>query len=140
MYETIILAAAKAANVSGPLLLAICMHESGLSNINVPLDGGSTSYGLCQLKENTASLFGFDNESENLNNPKTNAKYAALYLKYQLNRYDGSWVMATAAYNSGTYNPSNRALGCPRNLKYLRNVQRKLEKELQPRMHCGVSK
>lgn len=139
-YETIILSAAKAAKVSGQLLLAICLHESHLKNIEVPHDGGSPTYGICQVKLDTAKFLGYTGDGQGLMVPETNAKYAALYLKYQKERYDYDWCKATAAYNAGTYNESKKVPGKPRNLKYVRLVQQNLELDLQKKLSCDTNK
>lgn len=138
VYETIIIAAAKKIGVSAALLLAICTHESGLNNIVVPHDGGSPSYGICQVKLGTAQMFGFKGTAQDLMKPAINAKWAAQYLKYQKQRYNGKWLQATAAYNSGTYNESKKIPGCPRNLAYIRHVQKKLDKHLQSMLSCDI--
>jgi soluble lytic murein transglycosylase-like protein len=121
-YDIIILAAAKAAKVSGSLLLAICMHETGLKNVTVRQDGGSPTYGLCQVKYETAQGLGYDGMPDGLLIPETNAKYAALYLKKQLIRYDYDQNKAVAAYNAGRYNESTKYPGYPKNLKYVKKV------------------
>ena|ERR1700688_1207151 len=136
-YTQIILAAAKAAKVSGELLLAICNQETNLTNIVVYHDGSSPSYGICQVKYSTASMLGYKGKPDGLVNSFENAKWAASYLKYQEERYDGDWVKMTASYNSGSYNPSRKVLGCPRNLRYLRAVQKKLPLEFQDKLNCG---
>lgn len=123
-YKTIILLAAKKASVSGSLLLAICTHESGLKNIMVKSDGGSPTYGICQIKQETAKMQGWTGEAKLLMNPRTNAKYAALYLKFQLDRYEGDEIKAVSAYNAGRYNESHISPGNPRNLRYVNNVMR----------------
>ena len=136
---TIILSAAKAAGVSGSLLLAVCSHESGdfKHNYNA-FDVNSPSWGSCQLKYSTALQLGFKGLPHQLMNPRVNAKYAALYLKYQQSRYGNDWIKLVAAYNSGSYNPS-RVEGCPRNLKYLKLVQKKLPLDLRGRLDCGIN-
>lgn len=121
-YDIIVLAAAKAAKVSGSLLLAICMHETGLKNVIVHQDGGSPTFGICQVKAETARMLGYEGKPEGLLNPEINAKYAALYLKKQLIRYDNDHKKAIAAYNAGRYNESIKYPGKPRNLKYLNKV------------------
>lgn len=100
--------AAKTVSVPFELLRAICTIESGLdaSRIN-PNDGLSPSYGLCQIKLATANLVGYRGDSEGLMTPKTNALYAAKYLKKQLKRYSGDWYKATSAYNAGRYKVVN---------------------------------
>lgn len=138
-YSAIILAAAKAAKVSGALLLAICTHESGLTNAYVLHDGGSPSIGVCQIKESTAKMMGFKGQWQDLMNPSVNAKWAAKYLSYQIDRYGDDWCKLVAAYNAGTYSESKKVPGKPRNLKYVLMVQEKLEKELQHRLTCGKS-
>jgi soluble lytic murein transglycosylase-like protein len=135
---TIILTAAKTAHVSGTLLLAICQHESGgfKHNYNAH-DRGSASIGSCQIKKTTAEMVGFRGTAQDLMGPRTNAKYAARYLKYQQNRYGDNWTMIAASYNSGTYHESTLYPGCPRNLKYIRFVQKRLPDELKDRLSCG---
>lgn len=134
----IIFQAASAAKVSGALLLAICTYESGLKNPFVPDDGGSPSHGVCQLKYDTAKLVGYTGTPNGLMDPKTNATYAAKYLRYQMDRYgDRDWHKLSAAYNAGTYNPSDIVPGCPRNLKYVKEVTKHLSKEHHYKMECG---
>lgn len=135
-YATIILMVAKKVSVSGSLLLAICSHESNLKNVMVPHDGGSPTYGICQVKLGTAEMMGYKGDAKGLMDPETNALYAATYLKYQKDRYASDWCMAVAAYNAGTYNESKIVPGKPRNLKYVRKVQTKLEEDLQHRLSC----
>lgn len=144
-YTAIILAAAAKAKVAGVLLLAICSYESsGLNNIITYNDGKSHSYGICQIKLETAEMVGFQGTAENLMNPAVNAKWAAAYLKYQENRPDDpdggygpdDWCKLTAAYNAGRYNESSKYPGYPRNLVYVRRVQKYLATELKDRLSC----
>lgn len=139
-FTAIILAAAKKAGVSGALLLAICTHESGLNNVLVPHDGGSPTYGICQVKYDTAKMIGFTGVAKDLMKPEVNAKWAAAYLKYQKGRYEGDWVKSVAAYNAGTYFESKKVPGCPRNLQYIKFVQKKLDDHLQDRLSCDTVK
>lgn len=139
-FTVIILAAAKKIGVSGSLLLAICTHESGLNNIYLHRDGGSPTFGICQIKYETAKMVGFTGESKELMKAETNAEWAATYLKYQKSRYGGDWVKSTAAYNSGTYFESTKVPGCPKNLQYIKYVQGKLEKSLQDKLSCNIIK
>lgn len=137
-FSTIILAAAKIAKVPGVLLLAICAHESADFSLHYnPNDKGTPSYGVCQVKEDTAKMFGFTGKPELLNNPKMSAKYAARYLKYQIARYgEEDWCKLASAYNAGTYSESKRHPGKPRNFKYIKHVQKKLAEELQIKLSC----
>jgi soluble lytic murein transglycosylase-like protein len=139
-YTTIIALAAKKASVSAALLLAICTHESGLNNILVPHDGGSATYGICQVKYETAKMLGFEGRAKDLMTPEINAKWAAQYLKFQHERYDGDWCKTVAAYNAGKYNESKKVPGKPRNLKYVRYVQRNLAEDLQSKLSCDIVK
>lgn len=136
-YTAIILAAAAKAKVAGALLLAICTYETNLTNVTVYHDGGSPSYGICQVKYDTAKHMGFKGRPEDLVNPAVNAKFAAKYLKYQEERYGAAdWCKLTAAYNAGTFNESKKTPGKPRNLVYVRRVQKKLADEFKPRLSC----
>jgi soluble lytic murein transglycosylase-like protein len=137
-FAAIILSAAKTAKVSGSLLLAICTHESGLTNAMVLHGGNSPTYGVCQVKYETAHMIGFKGKPLDLMDPSTNAKWAAKYVSYQVGRYGSSdWCKLAAAYNAGTYNPSSKVLGCPKNLKYVKAVKSKLKREFHSRMACG---
>jgi len=136
-YTAIILAAAKAAKVSGSLLLAICSYETNLTNVTVYHDGNSPSYGICQIKHETAQTLGFKGKAEDLTNPQINAEYAAKYLKYQIDRYDENLCKAVAAYNAGSFNESKKFPGKPRNLKYVRRVQKNLDDDLKDSLSCS---
>lgn len=134
--ELLILSYAKLFKVSGPLLLAICMHETGLKNVKVPHDGGSPTFGVCQVKYDTAKMLGYTGKAEGLMVPKENVKWAAKYLKYQLDRYDNDHCKSVAAYNAGTYFESKSAPGKPTNLKYVKKVQNKLDEDLKRSLSC----
>lgn len=118
--ESLAKAAAKV-GVPQQLLKAICNAESNLNaKAYVHADGGNNNhaFGMCQVLLKTAEQYGLSNHKCDDNfsykpedrvhancrlfGPYTNALYAAKYLKYQLDRYGGSWVNAIAAYNSGT--------------------------------------
>ena len=134
-YVQTILQAAKLAKVSGLVLLAICTHETGLKNVIVHRDGNTSSYGICMVKAETAAFLKFKGKPEDLLNPKINAKYAALYLKYQQERY-GNYCKSTSAYNSGTYHESAVKPGYPKNLKYVLGVRDKMNKHFQNLIDC----
>jgi soluble lytic murein transglycosylase-like protein len=136
-YTNMILSIAKMVKVPGALLLAICMQETGLNNTYHTNDGNSTSFGVCQIKFQTARNIGYKGSAMGLMVPSTNARWAAEYLKYQIDRYDGDWCMAVAAYNAGSFNNSKVMPGYPRNLKYVRGVQRKLASNLRSMISCG---
>lgn len=91
------------------LLRAICWVESSHNPRAMNHhDGGSASYGLCQIKLATARLLGFQGTPNRLREPQTNIKYAAKYLHKQLVRYKQDWVKATIAYNRGVYKLDRR--------------------------------
>ena len=152
----LILTIAKTVGVPGSLLLAICTHESHLINVAVIHDNGSPSYGLCQIKEDTARSLGYrdiatgplkdtdilpdsmipDGEPQGLMKPEINIRYAARYLKMQIERYGEDWIKLTAAYNAGTYRESSFFQGCPKNMQYIRMVKEKLPIEEQIKLEC----
>lgn len=93
------------------------------------------------VKEATAKMLGFKGSVSELRKPEVNSKYAAAYLAYQQSRYgEDDWTKLASSYNAGSYVESKKAPGCPRNLKYIRLVQRKLETELKDRLNCGREK
>lgn len=134
-----IFATAKAAGVSGSLLLAICQHESGNFKFNYNgHDRGSPSLGVCQLKKMTARTLGFRGTTAHLMEPEINVFWAAKFLHYQQDRYGDNWVKLASSYNSGSYSPSKKVLDCPRNLGYVKKVKKWLPADLQYRLDCGV--
>ncbi len=88
------------------LLKAICFVESRLNPKAInKYDGGSSSYGLCQIKLATSRCVGYRGNVRGLLNPYINASLAGRYLHYQMDRYHGDWVKAISAYNSGSARP-----------------------------------
>ena len=114
--------AADKVGVPHKVLYAICKAESHLNPKALGInDGGNNShaYGLCQIRMPTAKWMGFKGDDNCINGdfsnksnriyrncklfgPYTNAYWAAKYIKYQLDRYDNSWINAIAAYNAGS--------------------------------------
>lgn len=139
-YTSVIFWAAQTVKVPAALLLAICVHETGLNNTVNPYDGNSPTFGICQIKFSTAQSVGFTGLAKDLMVPKINAYWAAQYLKSQMDRYDGDWCKVVAAYNAGSYNESKIMPGYPRNLKYVRGVQRKLASIFKPMLSCNRRK
>ena len=129
--------AAKTAGVNPSLLLAICMHETGLKNVNNYNDGGSHSHGVCQVKVGTAKHMGKvfkikklqEASGEDLGDTTTNALAAAFYLKYQLKRYDGDIAKSVAAYNAGSFKESSKKDGTAVNYGYVLSVFSKISDE-----------
>ena len=135
----IIAETAKNIGVPGSLLLAICSHETGLTHKIKYNDGRSNTYGMCQIKHETAKMLGFKGSEKDLMNPKNNAKYAAKYLKYQLKRYNYNWCKSTLAYNAGSYliNIKNNK---PKNLIYVNKVSLFLNQKEKRYLECEERK
>lgn len=125
--------AAKANDVPVRLLTAICKVESNLKPhaVNNLEPKGGPARGICQVQVGTAEMFGFKatatvynehftkrgkrivtirtiDRTSDLYNPYLNAFYAAKYLRKQLERYNGDWVLAVSAYNAGKAIRANR--------------------------------
>jgi soluble lytic murein transglycosylase-like protein len=103
-----IIQAADIVKIPRELLLALCWNESSFrTSLPVRLDGRTPSYGICQVKLETAEYMDrvFKNKvkasTKRLLNYKVNPLYAAQYLKHQLKRYKGNWMLAVDAYNKG---------------------------------------
>lgn len=100
------LSATQTFNLPPGMLAAVCYVESShvIQARNVD-DGGSDSFGICQLKLSTAQGMGYTSETPGTlqTSAKINTFYAAKYLRYQLDRYKGNTWRAIAAYNSGTF-------------------------------------
>lgn len=94
-------AIAGSVGVCAAMLYSICSVESSGKNVLRHNDGGSPSYGICQVKLNTARLFNPDTTTEMLMTPEENILYAALYLKKQQARYPHSADCVVASYNAG---------------------------------------
>jgi soluble lytic murein transglycosylase len=89
-------------NLPPKLLDSVCYIESHYDVKAVHKDdGGENSLGVCQVKLSTAKFLGFKGSEAQLMRPEVNAKYAAKYIKYQLNRYEGNIEKAIISYNRG---------------------------------------
>lgn len=86
-------------------------------NVN---DGNSHSYGICQVKLETARQMGYKGTVAGLMAPRTNVYYAAAYLSSRLKVNRGDVVCGVSAYNAGTYRGDKN--GAPRNITYVRDV------------------
>lgn len=101
--------AADKADVPRALLLAVCWGEGSFRSDKklTHTDGHTLSHGTCQIKLATAKSMDnwfhnkFKATHERLENPKVNAFYAGLYLKYWLKIYDYNWQKAVDSYNKG---------------------------------------
>lgn len=118
-----------AADVGVPvkLLRAICWSESRLNPEAYNFGDGSGmnhAFGICQVLHTTAKSFGFkdDNCYKDFSSTshtyrdcklfgvQTNIKYAALYLRSKLEKYDNSWISGIAAYNTGILRSCKKGL------------------------------
>lgn len=89
-------------NLPTGLLYTLCRVESNLNpKAYKPKDGNSPSYGLCQVKYETAKLVGFKGKPKDLMDPRTNINVAGRILASQYKRY-GNWAKAVCAYNKGS--------------------------------------
>lgn len=93
--------------VDPKLMLGLCHTETNWRNVHNMQDGGSPSYGICQVKHRTAKWFFPSIMSENLKNVLVNSFVAAAYLKYQIDRYK-SVRKGISAYNGGRYIKFNK--------------------------------
>jgi len=106
--------AALLSGVDPSLLASICWIESRHKEEAINKDdGGSPSYGLCQVKLSTANWIAGRNGHNTLTvkqlmEPLNNAYFAGLYLRYQTNRYETTRC-AVSAYNAGRCILSNKA-------------------------------
>jgi soluble lytic murein transglycosylase-like protein len=91
---------------SSKLIYAICMVESNHRNIISFQDGGSPSYGFCQVKHTTAKFiarkYRLKYHISDLLTPTKNMMIASHYIQYQLERYKGRVECAIEAYNKGS--------------------------------------
>lgn len=105
--EAHLVAAALFEETPYPLLRAICTVESNLNAHAINRVDGSDkrhSIGLCQIKLNTARWMRCPKikREYDLFDARSNARCAARFLRYQLDRYEQNWDRAIAAYNSGS--------------------------------------
>jgi len=117
----IFLAATASHHLPPGLLSAVCYVESRHTVIIINrYDGDSPSYGICQLKFETAKQVGYTGNADSLLSLKTNVEYAARYLAHKIELNDGDVIKGVAAYNAGTYRINSD--GVPLNMSYIRNV------------------
>lgn len=110
------------------ILLAICHVESSGNHKAVNIsDGGSASYGYCQVKIQTARMLGFRGHISDLWFKKeVNREFGLKYLQYQNSRYL-SVEEIIAAYNAGSVKRNSR--GEFVNKEYVQKVFNELKKE-----------
>ena len=95
--------------VDPQLLSALCFVESSHNpKAYVHVDGNSPSYGLCQVKFETAKWMGFKGKPNDLFDKHINAYWAAKYLGWQVTRYRSDIRAALSGYNAGSAIKSNK--------------------------------
>jgi soluble lytic murein transglycosylase-like protein len=88
-------------NLPKDLLHSLCFIETKHNVKAIAYnDGVSNSYGICQIKLETAKELGFKGDYKKLMLPENNIYYAGLYLQKQINRYN-SVQRGVIAYNRG---------------------------------------
>lgn len=104
------LAASQAFNLPPGLLASVCYVETRHNVKAITInDGGSPSYGVCQIKLETARNLGYRGSERSLQTSQsTNTYFAAKYLRYQMDRYGGNVWRAISAYNAGRYIVGNK--------------------------------
>ena len=95
-----IMIAAENVGISSSLLFSLCHTETRIRNVINHKDGGSPSYGLCQVKLRTAKQFFPNITAKDLMEPYKNAFVAGTYLKHQSERFK-SMYKGISAYNAG---------------------------------------
>jgi hypothetical protein len=94
------------------LLSALCFTESSHEATTIVLnDGHSHSYGICQIKLETARDMGYEGTAAELMQPKTNIYYAAKYLANRVKAHSGDLTRGVCAYNTGScHSPSSSGI------------------------------
>ncbi len=104
------------------LINAICYVESHHKPAAINAhDGGSASFGVCQIKLATARDLGFGGTADELRrNDVINVYYAAKYLKQHSNKYNNDYRKAVSAYNAGKHRVDDN--GVTKNHVYVAKV------------------
>jgi len=128
-YSFLFRAEGRKLGVDPRILASICYVESKWNPRALnKVDGKTSSYGLCQIKLETARSVGFKGSSKDLFKASVNIHFAGLYYKAKLLKYRGNEFCAIAAYNAGAcrYAFSGKIL----NNKYVKKVTKSFEKML----------
>ncbi len=83
-----------------------------------------TSWGLMQVMLATARDHGFEGAAIDLCIPDVGVEYGCIYLKYQINRYNGNIQEALAAYNRGSAIQDLKNPGFFKNQKYVNKIMK----------------
>lgn len=105
-------------NIDLGLLYAICTKESKCRPKALNKDDANQrgkdlgiiqhSYGLFQIKIDTARGLGFKGTRKDLMAPEVNTWYAAMLLRHLYIRYGQDTVKVISAYNAGKYTKTNK--------------------------------
>ena len=119
----LVTAIAQSAGIDPALVMAVIDAESNFNPTATHRDAdGGSSYGLMQLRLETASLLaGYAVQGPDLFVPEFNIRLGVRYLADQLARYGGNVTDAVAAYNAGT--ARRNAAGIYVNSRGVPNVQ-----------------
>ena len=106
-HEDIIRQQAEQKDIDPALIAAVIYEESKFRDQTSP----AGARGLMQITPATAEFIARDSggtrfTQADLATPQVNISYGAYYLRYLLRRYDGSEMLAVAAYNAGETNVS----------------------------------
>jgi soluble lytic murein transglycosylase len=104
-YATIIRQQAHDKHLDPALIAAVIYAETRFR----PRTSPTGALGLMQIEPGTATFLAHRSGATtftvaDLGTPQVNIAYGSYYLRYLLNLYDGSFVMALAAYNAGETN------------------------------------
>ena len=105
-YESYIVSSSVENGLDPALVASVINEESGFDPSSHSQAG---ALGLMQLMPDTARWIagktgGSDFSLADLDDPQINIAYGSWYLSYLLDRYDGSELLALAAYNGGAEN------------------------------------
>jgi hypothetical protein len=127
--KTLIALEAQRQGVPVDLALALAKQESGF---NPSAKSPAGAIGVMQLMPATAKGLGV-----NPNNVQENIRGGIAYLKQQLNRFNGNYELALAAYNAGP-GAVNKAKGVP-NIKETQNYVKNIMTSVTPNQITGAA-
>ena len=107
-FDGLIFQAAKSYSVPVPLIKAIMRAESNFNPMAKRHEANVNdySYGLMQVRCDTAKWMGYSGECEDLLNPETNIQVGTKFIAYLQRQFTNDTERVIAAYNAG---PGNAA-------------------------------
>ena len=121
-YKSITKQYAKQNNINWRILYSIFINES---NLNVKAMGDHyKAFGLGQVHLTTAKYYDDAATIKQLLTPDYNIKISCIVFKDYLDRYDGDYAYAIAAYNAGpkTIDKNYKYKTNPHNIDYITNI------------------